>query len=184
MLPLPSTTSATAKGSSSREKYIIFCSTPSSKTRKFSRLRSSAILPLSSRTVASTSTMLTSTFSVNPPVSGGGRWLPGAGPCAQSSAQRANAQKARVLAANAHFITHRQDSLESSPSTGCPDQISCYTESQSGSGCNTARHFHYACGAADGIPHRKVGYPRLTELIAEKVSFRVPELPMSLRSCC
>src|SRR5215471_10209945 len=97
--------------------------------------------------------MLTSTLSENPPVSGGGRRLPGAGPCAQSSAHRATAQKAIVLAASAHFITHRRDSLESSPSTGCPDQISRYTESQSGSGCNTTRHFHYACGAADGIPH-------------------------------
>src|SRR5262249_26301676 len=53
---------------------------------------------------------------------------------AQSSAQRANAQKARVLVARAQSITHRRDSLESSPSTGCPDQISRYTESQSGSG--------------------------------------------------
>src|SRR5438094_1756233 len=145
MLLLPSTTNATAKGNSSREKYVICCSTPSSSTRKSSRLRSLTILPLSPRTVASTSTMLTFTLSVNPPFSGGGSWLPGAGPCALSSTQSANAQKARALDASARFIAHRRDSLDSSSSGRAPIRHQVVPRVSRGpAGSNTTLNFHYA----------------------------------------
>jgi hypothetical protein len=83
---------------------------------------------------------------VNPPFSGGGSRLPCAvGPCALSSTQSANAQKARVLAASARFIAHRQDSRDSSPSGGAPIRHQVVPRISRGpAGYNTTLNFRYA----------------------------------------
>src|SRR6266849_2074992 len=79
MLPLLSMTSPMLTGTSSRLKTETFCSTLSSKTRKFSGLRPSAKRWRSSITVVCSTTRLTSILMLEPCLPALGSWPGGGG---------------------------------------------------------------------------------------------------------
>src|SRR5216684_4592295 len=99
MLPLLSMTSPMLTGTSSRLKTESFCSTLSSKTRKFSGLRPSANRWRSSTTVVCKTTKLTSTLMLEPCLPELASWPGGGGGAGLETGSWAKAGPAKTVAA-------------------------------------------------------------------------------------